>query len=124
MDEFIKKEIEKVEQLKQRLGGVPSGSREGSLAEELERARDSARQLRRLLGERDLAEAKGEAERAEGSLERAAEHLDEMAEARRARDPTPEPETRQARGGGRRGARAGPGDRGRPGQAAAARRRR
>ena len=74
IDEFIKKEVEKVERLKQRLAGIPSG-REGSLAEELERARDSARQMRRLLGERDLSEAKTEAERAEGSLERAAEHL-------------------------------------------------
>src|SRR5262245_22157127 len=48
--------------------------------------------MRRLLGERDLNEAKTEAERAEGSLERAAEHLDEIAEARRARKPTTEPE--------------------------------
>jgi hypothetical protein len=91
IDEFIKKEAEKVERLKQRLAGIPSGH-EGSLAEELERARDSARQVRRLLGERDLSEAKAEAERAEGSLERAAEHLDEIAEARRARKPSPEPE--------------------------------
>jgi hypothetical protein len=92
VDEFIKKEVEKVERLKHRLGQIPSG-REGSLAEEIERARDSARQVRRLLGERDLSEAKTEAERAEGSLERAAEHLDEIAEARRARRPPPaEPE--------------------------------
>ena len=91
IDEFLKKEVEKVERLKQRLAGIPSG-REGSLAEELERARDSTRQMRRLLGERDLSEAKTEAERAEGSLERAAEHLDEIAEARRARKPAPEPD--------------------------------
>jgi hypothetical protein len=92
MDEFIKKEIEKVERLKQRLGGVQSGNPQGSLAEELERARESTRQLRRLLGERDLPEAKGEAERAEGSLERATEQLDAMAEARKARRPGTEPE--------------------------------
>jgi hypothetical protein len=91
IDDLIKKEVEKVERLKQRLSTIPSG-REGSLAEELERARDSARQMRRLLGARDLSEAKAEAERAEGSLERAAEHLDEIAEARRARKPTPEAE--------------------------------
>jgi hypothetical protein len=91
IDDLIKREVEKVERLKQKLAGIPSG-REGSLAEEIERARDSARQMRRLLGERDLAEAKTEAERAEGSLERAAEHLDEIAEARRARRPSPEPE--------------------------------
>ena len=91
IDEFIKKEVEKIERLKSRLAGIPS-AREGSLAEELERARDSTRQMRRLLGERDINEAKTEAERAEGSLERAAEHLDEIAEARRARKPTTEPE--------------------------------
>ena len=91
LDEFVKKEVDKVERLKQRLAGIPAG-REGSLAEEIERARDSARQVRRLLGERDLSEAKTEAERAEGSLERAAEHLDEIAEARRSRRPAPEPE--------------------------------
>jgi hypothetical protein len=91
IDDLVKKEVEKVERLKQRLSGIPAG-REGSLAEELERARDSARQVRRLLGERDLSEAKAEAERAESSLERAAEHLDEIAEARRARKPTPEAE--------------------------------
>jgi len=91
IDDIIKKEVEKVERLKQRLAGVPS-AREGSLGEELERARDSARQVRRLLGERDLREAKAEADRAEGSLERAAEHLDEIAEARRSRKPSGEPE--------------------------------
>jgi hypothetical protein len=91
IDELIKKEIEKVERLKQKLAGIPS-AREGSLGQELERARDSARQMRRLLGERDISEAKTEAERAEGSLERAAEHLDEIAEARRARKSSTEPE--------------------------------
>jgi hypothetical protein len=92
LDEFIKKEVDKVERLKQRLAGIPAGHPQGSLAEELERARESTRQMRRLLAERDLNEAKTEAERAEGSLERAAEHLDEIAEARRARRTAPEPE--------------------------------
>jgi len=92
MDEFIKKEIEKVDKLKQRLGGVPPGNAQGSLAEEMERARDSVRQLRRLLSERDLPEAKGEAERAEGSLERATEQLDAMADARRVKRPNADPE--------------------------------
>src|SRR5207244_2370200 len=40
--------------------------------------RDSAKQMRRLLSERDLAEAKGEAERAASNLDRAADHLQEM----------------------------------------------
>src|SRR4029079_12470374 len=104
IDDLIKTEVEKVERLKQRLSGIPWG-REGSLAEELERARDSARQVRRLLGERDLSEAKAEADRAgggperpaprpgaRGSRDRPAEPLDEIAEARGARKPSPEPE--------------------------------
>jgi len=85
MDDFIKREGEKIDRLKQKLAGVPTGDPESALAEEIDRARESTKQLRRLLAERDLAEAKGEAERAESSLERAGEHLDELAEARRAR---------------------------------------
>jgi hypothetical protein len=85
MDELMKREGEKIERLKQKLSGVPTGDPESALAEEIDRARQSAKQMRRLLGQRDLAEAKGEAERAESSLERAGEHLDELAEARRAR---------------------------------------
>src|SRR5580692_7811109 len=85
MDELLKREGEKIDQLKQKLASVPTGDPESALSEEIGRARDSAKQMRRLLAERDLAEAKGEAERAETSLERAGEHLDELAEARRAR---------------------------------------
>ncbi len=87
LDEFLKREVEKIEKLKQRLATVPTGDPESALAEEIERARESAKQMRRLFAERDLAEAKGEAERAESSLERAGEHLDEMAETRRGRHP-------------------------------------
>ena len=90
IDDFIKKEGEKVERLKQKLAGLPGG--QGSLGEEIERARDSTRQIRRLLAERDLSEAKTEADRAEGSLDRAVDHLNEIAEARRARQPPREPE--------------------------------
>jgi hypothetical protein len=85
MDEFMKREGEKIERLKQKLSSVPGGDPESALASEMDRARESVKQMRRLLGQRDLAEAKGEAERAESSLERAGEHLDELAEARRAR---------------------------------------
>jgi hypothetical protein len=92
LDEFLKREVEKIEHLKQRLAGVPTGDPESALAEEIDRARESAKQMRRLFAERDLAEAKGEAERAESSLERAGEHLDEMAEARRGRHPGSEAE--------------------------------
>jgi len=90
IDDFIKKEGEKVERLKQKLAGLPGG--QGSLGEEIERARDSTRQIRRLLAERDLSEAKTEADRAEGSLDRAVDHLNEIAEARRSRKPSAEPE--------------------------------
>jgi hypothetical protein len=83
LDEFLKKEAEKVERLKQRLSAVPTGDRETALAEEVNRARDSAKQLRRLLSERDLAEAKGEADRAGSSLDRALDHADELSGERR-----------------------------------------
>jgi hypothetical protein len=92
LDEVLKREVEKIERLKQRLASVPTGDPESALAEEIDRARESAKQMRRLLAERDLAEAKGEAERAEGSLERAGEHLDEMAEGRRERHPGADPD--------------------------------
>lgn len=85
MDEFLRAEHEKLERLRQRLATVPTGSPESALAEDVERARDSTKQMMRLLSEHDLAEAKGEAERAASNLERASEHLQEPgpAEARR-----------------------------------------
>jgi hypothetical protein len=92
MEEFLKKEGEKVDRLKQRLASVPTGDRESALSEEVNRARDSTKQLRRLLSERDLAEAKGEAERAGNSLERAVDHIDEMAAARRGHRAAGDPE--------------------------------
>jgi hypothetical protein len=83
MDDFIKREEEKIEKLKQRLGGVATGDPESALSEEIERARESAKQMKRLFEERDLAEAKGEAERAASSLDRAADDLGEAMEGRR-----------------------------------------
>jgi hypothetical protein len=85
MDEFLKAENEKIERLRQRLATVPTGPAESALAEDVERARDSTKQMMRLLSEHDLAEAKGEAERAANNLERASEHLQEPdpAQARR-----------------------------------------
>jgi hypothetical protein len=77
VDDFIKREEEKLEKLRQRLGSIASGDPESALAEEVERARESAKQMRRLFSERDLAEAKGEAERAASSLDRAADELAE-----------------------------------------------
>jgi hypothetical protein len=75
--DWMRKENEKVERLRQKLGQLKTGSPESALSEEVERARESTRQLKRLLGERDLAEAKDEADRAAASLDRAVEHLDE-----------------------------------------------
>ena len=73
-----KRQNEKLEKLKQRLGRGEERRPESALAEEVERARESAKQVPRLLGERDLAEAKQEADRAVANLERM-EHLDEIA---------------------------------------------
>jgi hypothetical protein len=88
IDDFIKRENEKVDRLKQRLGTVPTGDRESRLSEEVERARESAKQVKRLLAERDLAEAKGEADRATSSLDRAISRMNEMNENRRRRGRT------------------------------------
>src|SRR5262249_44289653 len=80
LEDFLKREGEKIDKLKQRLASVPTGGPESALGEDIERARDSAKQMMRLLGERDLAEAKGEAERAANNLDRAADHLQESAD--------------------------------------------
>jgi hypothetical protein len=80
LEEFLKREGDKIDKLKQRLASVPTNDPESALAEDIERARDSAKQMMRLLGERDLAEAKGEAERAANNLDRAADHLQEAAD--------------------------------------------
>jgi hypothetical protein len=88
----VKRETEKVERLKQKLSQVPIRNPDSLIGEEMNRARDSVKQMRRLLGERDLAEAKGEAERAAGSLDRAGEHLQDIGDARRAHKPGAEAE--------------------------------
>ncbi|HEX3694980.1 MAG TPA: hypothetical protein VH374_06280 [Polyangia bacterium] len=85
IDDFVKRENEKVEHLKQRLQQAPAGAVESALSEEVERARESAKQVKRLLAERDLAEAKGEAERAASSVDRAITRMNELNESRRRR---------------------------------------
>ena len=87
MADWTRKESEKVERLRQALGEVRTGDPESALSEEVERARDSAKQLKRLLGERDLAEAKGEAERAKQSLDRASTQAEAALAKRRKRSP-------------------------------------
>ena len=83
MADWTRKENEKVEKLRQKLGEIKSGDPESALGEEIARARESTHQLKRLLAERDLAEAKDEADRAAASLDRATEHLEEGAPGRR-----------------------------------------
>ena len=85
MADWARKEAEKVERLRQALGELRTGDPESPLTEEVDRARESAKQLKRLLGERDLAEAMGEAERATQSLDRAGEHAVAAATASAAR---------------------------------------
>jgi hypothetical protein len=75
LGDWTRQENEKIEKLKQKLGDVKTGSPESALSEEMERARENARQLKRLIGERDLAEAKQEADRAVTNLDRLSEHL-------------------------------------------------
>lgn len=74
--DWTKAENEKLERLRQKLGDLRVGSPGSALSEEVERARESARQTKRLLAERDLAEAKEEADRAVSSLDRLGEHLE------------------------------------------------
>ncbi len=124
LDEFLKRENEKIERLRSRLAGVQTGDPESALAEEIERARDSAKQMKRLFAERDLAEAKGEAERAASSLDRAARaHGRRRRRGRRKRQPqAKEPRAARRHRGGQRGARDRAGDRRRSGEDPAARR--
>jgi len=96
--DWTRQENEKIEKLKQKLAEVKTGSPESALSEEVERARDNARQLRRLLGERDLAEAKQEADRAVANLDRLNEHLadDEHAGSNPGKESTPRAQARAA----------------------------
>jgi len=75
--DFVRAESEKIERLRQKLGDVRTGNPESAFSEEVERARESARQMKRLLGERDLAETKDEADRAIASLDKLAGILEE-----------------------------------------------
>ena len=86
---MLKREAEKAERLKQRLAGCRRGTRKAASARRSIGARERQAD-RRLLAERDLAEAKGEAERAAASLDRASENLSELSEARRNHRPAGE----------------------------------
>ncbi|MEP6653207.1 MAG: DUF4175 family protein [Myxococcales bacterium] len=88
LGDWTRKENEKVDRLRQKLGQLKTGDPESALSEEVERARESTRQLKRLFAERDLAEAKDEANRAAASLDRATEHLDEDDPGRKVGEPS------------------------------------
>ncbi|MEO5766975.1 MAG: DUF4175 family protein [Polyangia bacterium] len=88
LGDWTRKENEKVDRLRQKLGQLKTGDPESALSEEVERARESTRQLKRLFAERDLAEAKDEADRAAASLDRATEHLDEDDPGRKVGEPS------------------------------------
>lgn len=89
--DWLRKQTEKVARLRSELDAVPTKDPESAFSEEVERARDSARQLDRLFAEPDLAQAKGEAERATGSVDRARDQLEKAA--RRGRpEASPSPE--------------------------------
>jgi hypothetical protein len=81
--EWMRKEKEKVDRLRDKLGELKTGDPESALAEEVNRAKESTKQLGLLLGDRDLGEAKEEADRASGSLDRALEHLDDAGKRRK-----------------------------------------
>ena len=89
MADWSRKENEKVDKLRQKLGELRTGGPENPLTEEVERARESTRQLKRLLSERDLGEAKNEAERAATSLDRAGRRLEDDRRRKRRPGDTP-----------------------------------
>ena len=81
MDKFVAETREKLETLRSRLG-TPTPRELGEDGDdELKRAQESAKQMRRLLPEREWGEAKKEAERAVSSLRRLRRELDEKAQA-------------------------------------------
>ncbi len=79
LDGFLRQAQEKVERLRRKVAGLRADDLDGDAGEDVARAKESVKQLKRLLSERDLAEATGEAERAESSLGRAGDALEEAA---------------------------------------------
>ena len=83
MDKFVAETREKLETLRSRLG-TPTPRELGEDGDdELKRAQESTRQMRRLLPEQEWGEVKKEAERAVSSLRRLRKELDEKAQSKR-----------------------------------------
>jgi hypothetical protein len=81
---------EKLERLRSRLSTMPPRDLGEDATDELKRAQESARQMRRLLPEREWGEAKREAERAASSLRRLRRELDEKNQNKRPGSPAAE----------------------------------
>ena len=83
MDRFVAETREKLETLRSRLGTPAPRELGEDGSDELKRAQESTRQMRRLLPEREWGEVKKEAERAVSSLRRLRKELDEKAQSKR-----------------------------------------
>jgi hypothetical protein len=89
-DELAAKVRDKVEALRKKLGAAPPRDLGEVAEDELHRAQESVRQLRRLLPAKDWAEAKKESERASSSLRRLRRSLDERSAQRKSSAPAAE----------------------------------
>jgi chemotaxis protein histidine kinase CheA len=83
LDKFLAESKEKLERLREKLGASAPRELSEDSADELKRSQESAKQMRRLLPERDWGEAKKEAERAVSSLRRLRRQLDDRANSKR-----------------------------------------
>ena len=77
LDEFLAKAKQNLDGVQRRIGGAPPREAGSSLATDLDRARDSVRQLRRQLSAKEWAEARKESERLVAGLRRAQSTLAE-----------------------------------------------
>jgi hypothetical protein len=79
MADFLAKTKEKAEELRKRLATAPPRELSEAAAEDLQRAQDGARQLRKALGSKDWAEAKKEVDRAGSGVKRVRKWVDDRA---------------------------------------------
>jgi hypothetical protein len=93
-DELVAKAKEKLEALRKKLAGAPPREAGETGGEELQRAQESVKQMKRLLSGKEFGEAKKEAERTGGSLKRLRRALDDRNATRR----TPSPAMEQFQG--------------------------
>ncbi|HEY0714779.1 MAG TPA: hypothetical protein VGF45_19010, partial [Polyangia bacterium] len=89
LDKFLNETREKLERLRNRLATPRPRDLNDDAADELMRAQESAKQMQRLLPEREWGEARREAERAVSSLRRLRQELEKRGEARKGRPGAP-----------------------------------